>query len=226
MYHNLASTNLAWRLILTELMTNHDIDNKIDYAHEKIDRNLAVIPKSELVFAAFNYFNIEELKVVIIGQDPYLNEEQAMGLSFSVPEGVKIPPSLKNIYKCIENTCDTTMNFQKGDLTKWAEQGVLLLNTTLTLFEKISNSHKKIWKGFSLELLKYISDNTSGVVFLLWGNNARNLKSTIDIERHHILEHTHPSPLSRKSFIECDHFVRTNEILRNSGKSEIDWQIE
>ena len=97
-----------------------------------------------------------------------------MGLSFSVPEGVKLPPSLKNIYKCIEHTCDTNMNFKKGDLTKWAEQGVLLLNTTLTVFEKISNSHKKIWKGFSLDLLKYISDNTNGVVFLYGEMMLRN----------------------------------------------------
>ena len=144
MYHNLAATNMMWRLILTELMTKYDIENKINYENENIDRNLAVLPKPDLVFSAFNHFSLEELKVVIIGQDPYINENQAMGLSFSIPEGVKLPPSLKNIYKCIENTCDTTMNFEKGDLTKWAEQGVLLLNTTLTVFEKISNSHKKI----------------------------------------------------------------------------------
>ncbi len=226
MYHNLASTNLAWRLILTELMTKHDIDNKIDIAHQEINRNLAVIPDPNLVFAAFNHFDLEELKVVIIGSDPYPNKKNAMGLCFSVPEGVKPPASLKNIYKCIDNTCYTNMDFENGDLTKWAKQGVLMLNTSLTLFEKISNSHKKIWKDFSLDLLKYISDNTSGVIFLLWGNDAKKLKSTIDIEKHYVLEYHHPSPLSRKSFIDCDHFVRTNEILRNNGKIEIDWQIE
>lgn len=225
MYHNLAATNMVWNVILAELMTTYDIENKINYEHENVNRNLAVLPKPDLVFAAFNHFSLDELKVVIIGQDPYINKDQAMGLSFSVPEGVKLPPSLKNIYKCIENTCDTNMDFKKGDLTKWAEQGVLLLNTTLTVFEKISNSHKKIWKGFSLDLLKYISDNTNGVVFLLWGNDAKKLKSTIDIDKHHILEHAHPSPLSRKSFTDCDHFVRTNEILRNNGKKEIDWEI-
>lgn len=225
MYHNLASTNLAWRFILSNLMATHDIDNKIDYAHQEINRNLAVIPGPDLVFAAFNHFDLDELKVVIIGSDPYPNKKNAMGLSFSVPEGVKPPASLKNIYKCLESTCDTTMNFQNGNLTKWAEQGVLMLNTSLTLFEKISNSHKKIWKGFSLDLLKYISNNTSGVVFLLWGNDAKKLKSTIDIEKHYVLEHTHPSPLSRKPFVDCNHFVRTNEILRENGKEEIDWQI-
>jgi uracil-DNA glycosylase len=225
MYHNLEATNIVWKLLLTDLMAKYDIENKINYEHEHINRNLAVLPNPDLVFAAFNHFSLDELKVVIIGQDPYINNEQAMGLSFSVPEGVKLPPSLKNVYKCIENTCDTSMDFKKGDLTKWAEQGVLLLNTTLTVFEKISNSHKKIWKGFSLDLLKYISDNTSGVVFLLWGNDARKLKSTIDIDKHHILEHTHPSPLSRKSFVDCDHFIRTNEILHEKGKTEIDWQI-
>ena len=225
MYHNLAATNIVWKLLLTDLMAKYDIENKINYEHENVNRNLAVLPNPDLVFAAFNHFSLDELKVVIIGQDPYINKEQAMGLSFSVPEGVKLPPSLKNVYKCIENTCDTNMNFQKGDLTNWAKQGVLLLNTTLTVFEKISNSHKKIWKGFSLDLLKYISSNTSGVVFLLWGNDARKLKSTIDIDKHHILEHTHPSPLSRKSFVDCDHFIRTNEILHEKGKTEIDWQI-
>jgi uracil-DNA glycosylase len=226
MYHNLHTTNIAWRLLIADLMSKHDIDNKIDYSHQNLDTNLAVLPKPELVFSAFNHFSLDELKVVIIGQDPYLNEEQAMGLSFSVPLGVKLPPSLKNIYKCIEETCYTNMDFEKGDLTKWAKQGVLMLNTTLTLFERKSNSHKKIWKGFSLDLLKYISDNSSGIVFLLWGNDARKIKKNIDIEKHHVLEHTHPSPLSRKSFVECDHFVATNEILRNNGKKEIDWQIK
>jgi len=225
MFHNLVATNMVWRLIIDDLMAKHDVDNKINYAKQNSHHNLAVLPNPDLVFAAFNHFSLEELKVVLIGQDPYLNEKQAMGLSFSVPEGVKLPPSLKNVYKCIDNTCNTNMDFRKGDLTKWAKQGVLLLNTTLTLFEKKSNSHKKIWKDFSLDLLKYISDNTSGVVFLLWGNDARKLKSNIDIEKHHILEHTHPSPLSRKPFIECDHFVRTNKILLDDGKTEIDWEI-
>tara|TARA_B110000259_G_scaffold87644_1_gene102003 strand:+ start:2889 stop:3569 length:681 start_codon:yes stop_codon:yes gene_type:complete len=225
MYHNLAATNMVWKLIIGNLMIEHNIENKIDYAKQSSSTNSAVLPNPDLVFAAFNHFNLDELNVVIIGQDPYINEEQVMGLSFSVPKGVKLPPSLINVYKCIENTCNTHMDFKKGDLTKWAEQGVLLLNTTLTVFEKISNSHKKIWKGFSLDLLKYISANTDGVVFLLWGNDAKKLKSTIDIDKHHILEHTHPSPLSRKSFVECDHFSRTNEILREKGKTEIDWQI-
>lgn len=225
MYHNLAATNMVWRLILTDLITKYDINNKIEYAKQNNDVNLAILPKPDLVFSAFNHFSLKELNVVLIGQDPYINKEQAMGLSFSVPKGIKLPPSLKNVYKCIENTCNIKMNFQNGDLTKWAKQGVLLLNTTLTVFEKHSNSHKKIWKGFSVELLKYISDNTNNVVFMLWGNDARKLSKIIDSTKHHILEHTHPSPLSRKSFIECNHFKKTNEILKNIGKKEIDWSI-
>ena len=113
MYHNLAATNMVWRLIIADLMTKHDIDNKINYAKQNSDHNLAVLPNPDLVFAAFNHFSLEELKVVIIGQDPYLNEEQAMGLSFSVPEGIKLPPSLKNVYKCIDNTCNTNMDFRR-----------------------------------------------------------------------------------------------------------------
>jgi len=225
MYHNLAATNLLWKIIITDLMTKHDIDNKIDYAQQNNEVNLAILPKPDLVFSAFNHFGIDELNVVIIGQDPYINKEQAMGLSFSVPKGVKLPPSLKNVYKCIENTCEITMDFENGDLTNWAKQGVLLLNTTLTVFEKNSNSHKKIWKGFSLDLLKYISDNTENVIFMLWGNDAKKLSKVIDSNKHHILEHTHPSPLSRKTFLECNHFHKANEILKKLGKKEIDWTI-
>lgn len=225
MYHNLAATNLLWKIIITDLMTKHDIDNKIDYAQKNNEVNLAILPKPDLVFSAFNHFGIDELNVVIIGQDPYINKEQAMGLSFSVPKGVKLPPSLKNVYKCIENTCEITMDFENGDLTNWAKQGVLLLNTTLTVFEKNSNSHKKIWKGFSLDLLKYISDNTENVIFMLWGNDARKLNKVIDSNKHHILEHTHPSPLSRKTFLECNHFQKANKILKKLGKKEIDWTI-
>jgi len=225
MYHNLAATNLLWKIIITDLMTKHDIDNKIDYAQQNNEVNLAILPKPDLVFSAFNHFGIDELNVVIIGQDPYINKEQAMGLSFSVPKGVKLPPSLKNVYKCIENTCEITMDFENGDLTNWAKQGVLLLNTTLTVFEKNSNSHKKIWKGFSLDLLKYISDNTENVIFMLWGNDAKKLSKVIDSNKHHILEHTHPSPLSRKTFLECNHFHKANEILKKIGKKEIDWTI-
>lgn len=225
MYHNLAATNLLWKIIITDLMTKHNIDNKIDYAQQNNELNLAILPKPDLVFSAFNHFGIDELNVVIIGQDPYINKEQAMGLSFSVPKGVKLPPSLKNVYKCIENTCEITMDFENGDLTNWAKQGVLLLNTTLTVFEKNSNSHKKIWKGFSLDLLKYISDNTENVIFMLWGNDAKKLSKVIDSNKHHILEHTHPSPLSRKTFLECNHFHKANEILKKIGKKEIDWTI-
>tara|TARA_A100001015_G_C14916062_1_gene682394 strand:+ start:113 stop:790 length:678 start_codon:yes stop_codon:yes gene_type:complete len=225
MYHNLAATNLLWKIIITDLMTKYDIDNKIDYAQQNNEVNLAILPKPDLVFSAFNHFGIDELNVVIIGQDPYINKEQAMGLSFSVPKGVKLPPSLKNVYKCIENTCEITMDFENGDLTNWAKQGVLLLNTTLTVFEKNSNSHKKIWKGFSLDLLKYISDNTENVIFMLWGNDAKKLSKVIDSNKHHILEHTHPSPLSRKTFLECNHFQKANEILKKLGKKEIDWTI-
>ena len=225
MYHNLAATNILWTIIITDLMTKYDIDNKIDYAQQNNEVNLAILPKPDLVFSAFNHFGIDELNVVIIGQDPYINKEQAMGLSFSVPKGVKLPPSLKNVYKCIENTCEITMDFENGDLTNWAKQGVLLLNTTLTVFEKNSNSHKKIWKGFSLDLLKYISDNTENVIFMLWGNDAKKLSKVIDSNKHHILEHTHPSPLSRKTFLECNHFQKANEILKKLGKKEIDWTI-
>jgi uracil-DNA glycosylase len=115
------------------------------------------------------------------------------------------------------------MNYENGDLTNWVKQGVLLLNKTLTVFEKKSNSHKKIWKGFVNDVIKYINNNSEGVIFVLWGNDAKSLKKYIDVDKHFILEHTHPSPLARKSFTECNHFTEINNILNKNNKTPIDW---
>ena len=136
----------SWNTILNKLLKKYDIENKLIEENEKFNSELEIYPKKELIFNAFSFFEITNLKVVIIGQDPYINENQAMGLCFSVPEGTKLPPSLKNVYKCINNTCNIEMDINNGNLTKWAEQGILLLNKTLTVFEKVSNSHKKYGK--------------------------------------------------------------------------------
>lgn len=225
MNDNIYITYTTWYNILIELYNKYNIENKIKLENEKILNEFKIIPKKELVFNAFNHFEFDKLKVVIVGQDPYINTNQVMGLAFSVPDGVKVPPSLKNIYKCIENTCNINMNYNCGNLTKWAKQGILLLNVTLTIFEHVSNSHKKIWKGFGNDLIKYISDNSNGIIFLLWGNDAKRQKKNIDCNKHHILEHTHPSPLSRNPFIDCNHFIKTNAILIDNNKSKIDWKI-
>ena len=220
---SLIDNDFVWNTILKDLLHKYDIENKLIKENDKYNGEIAILPKKELIFNAFNYFDLNALKVIIIGQDPYINENQAMGLSFSIPKGIKLPPSLKNIYKCIEHTCKTKMDFNNGDLTGWAKQGVLLLNKTLTVFEKLSNSHKKIWKGFAEDLITYINNNTEGIIFVLWGNDAKSLNKYIDDDKHYILEHTHPSPLARKPFTECNHFIEINKILNKNNKNNINW---
>ena len=219
----LKDNNFSWNNILIKLLNKYDIENKLIEEDKKYNGEIKILPKKELVFNAFYHFDLCDLKVVIIGQDPYINEYQAMGLSFSVPNNIRIPPSLTNIYKCIEKTCNVTMNHKDGDLTNWVKQGVLLLNKTLTVFEKKSNSHKKIWKGFANDLIKYINSNREGIIFVLWGNDAKTLKKYINTDKHMILEHTHPSPLARKSFTECNHFSEINIILERNNKKKINW---
>ena len=216
--------NNSWNTILNKLLKKYDIENKLIEENKKFNNELEIYPNKELIFNAFSFFEITNLKVVIIGQDPYINKNQAMGLCFSIPQGTKLPPSLKNIYKCINNTLDIEMDINNGDLTKWAEQGILLLNKTLTVFEKVSNSHKKIWKGFAEDLIQHISNNSEGIIFVLWGNNAKKLKKYIN-DTHYVLENTHPSPLARKSFIDCNHFTEVNNILKKMNKNEINWKI-
>ena len=178
----------------------------------------------------FNIFNsmkitaFSDLKVVLLGQDPYHNQGQAMGLSFSVPKGVEKPPSLVNIFKELNAELQIPIS-ESGDLTGWAKQGVLLLNTVLTVREHQANSHKgKGWEQFTDGVIKTISDKKDGVVFLLWGANARSKKQLIDAKKHLILECAHPSPLSAyNGFFGCGHFIKTNEYLLKVGKTPIDW---
>ena len=181
------------------------------------------------MFDIFNSMKItafKDIKVVLLGQDPYHNEGQAMGLSFSVPKGKELPPSLVNMYKEINAELGVPIS-KSGDLTSWAKQGVLLLNTVLTVREHQPNSHKgKGWEVFTDSIIKKISDKKQGVVFLLWGANARSKKSLIDASKHLILESVHPSPLSAYGgFFGCGHFKKTNEYLASIGKTPIDWSI-
>ena len=177
------------------------------------------------MYNAFNLTPLKDVKVIIIGQDPYHEPNQAMGLSFSVPSGVTLPPSLKNIYKEIESETGDKMP-SYGDLTGWAKQGVLLLNTVLTVREHLANSHKgKGWEQFTDGVIKKISEQKDGVVFLLWGANARSKKALIDKNKHLILETVHPSPLSAyNGFFGCGHFIKANEYLISIGKEPIDWR--
>lgn len=180
-------------------------------------------PPNRLIFNAFNLTKFNDVKVVILGQDPYHGQNQAMGLSFSVPNGVRVPPSLKNIYKEIY----TDLGIREpdsGDLTYWAKQGILLLNATLSVEANRPNSHSKFgWQRFSDAVIKIIDERLSGVVFLLWGNNAKAKEPLI--KNNKVLTAAHPSPLARGAFFGCKHFSQTNEELIKQGKSPIDWDL-
>lgn len=189
--------------------------------------NTAVcFPPKELIFSAFNQFPFENLKVVIIGQDPYHGEGEANGLCFSVNDGIKIPPSLKNIFTEVNNEYDRVFFPTSGNLDHWAKQGVLLLNASLTVRKDLANSHKYLkWNLFTDAVIQYISDNTENVVFLLWGSFAHKKGLKINREKHLVLESGHPSPLSanRGFWFGNNHFKKANEYLKTVRKEEINW---
>lgn len=200
----------------TELTTQVD---------QEYDLNVCFPPK-DLIFNAFDKCSLNDLKVVIIGQDPYHGVGEANGLCFSVNDGVAIPPSLKNILIEINNEYDRVFFPTSGNLEHWAKQGVLLLNASLTVRKDLANSHKHLkWNVFTDSVIQYISDNTKNVVFLLWGNFAQKKGSKIDKEKHLVLESGHPSPLSanRGLWFENNHFLKTNEYLKSLKKEEINW---
>jgi len=185
-----------------------------------------IYPPDDMIFHAFNKTPLHHVKVVILGQDPYHGPGEAMGLCFSVPPSVKIPPSLRNIYKEIQSDVQTTIPTH-GDLTQWATQGVFLLNTILTVEHKTAGSHKKIgWHRFTDAVIKIISNQCDSVVFLLWGKFAQTKIPLIDQSKQFILISAHPSPLARNAFFGNHHFSKTNELLIKQGKVPIDWQID
>ena len=184
-----------------------------------------LFPVGKQIFEAFNLTPFDAVKVVILGQDPYHGAGQAHGLSFSVPDGIKAPPSLVNIYKELKE--DVGVEIPKtGNLTPWAKQGVLLLNATLTVRESQAGSHQnKGWELFTDAVIKKLSDEKKGLVFLLWGNYAKQKGALIDATKHHVLTAPHPSPLARGGFFGCKHFSKTNEILKKQGQKPINWQL-
>lgn len=185
-----------------------------------------VYPRGSLIFNAFDSTPLDQVKVVILGQDPYHQPNQAMGLSFSVPHGVAIPPSLRNIYKELARTIDGFVMPNHGDLSQWARQGVFLLNAVLTVEAGNAASHAGLgWQAFTDAVIRTISQHSQGVVFMLWGNFAKKKAELIDTDRHHILTAVHPSPLAGGAFIGCNHFARANELLVAQGKTPIDWQV-
>ena len=184
----------------------------------------SIYPPGQLIFNAFNQTPFDKVKVVILGQDPYHGRGQAHGLSFSVPDGVQPPPSLQNIFKEINSDTGTTVP-QSGNLTRWTEQGVLLLNAILTVRAGQASSHREHgWEQFTDSVIQKISEHKSGVVFLLWGKFARSKKVLINSSKHLILEAPHPSPYSADyGFFGCKHFSKTNEYLVGKGNKAIVW---
>ncbi|EMS61271.1 Uracil-DNA glycosylase [Triticum urartu] len=195
-------------------------------AHERLNAKVPVYPPPHLVFHALHTTPFHNVKAVIIGQDPYHGPGQAMGLSFSVPEGIKIPSSLQNIFKELHKDLGCTIP-SHGNLERWAVQGILMLNTVLTVREHQANSHaKKGWEQFTDAVIKTVSQKKSGLVFILWGNSAQAKIRLIDETKHHILKSAHPSGLSaNRGFFGCRHFSQTNQILERLGLSTIDWQL-
>ena len=205
--------NTNWKKILEVCLD----ENKVNKFLEEERSKRKIYPPQELIYACFNFFNFEDTRVVILGQDPYINEGEAMGLCFSVENGRKMPPSLRNIFKEIKN--DIGIDNTNTDLTPWAKQGVLLLNTSLSVREGRSNSHEDFWQDYTDNIIKYISDNHSGpITFILWGNNAKDKQYLIDTMKHKILESVHPSPLSAyRGFFGCGHFSKVKGINWSSA---------
>ena len=193
--------------------------------HEEKARGEVIYPPGSQIFRAFELTPVPDVKVVILGQDPYHNPGQAMGLSFSVPDGVPAPPSLVNIFKEISSDLGLRMS-GSPNLEPWARQGVLLLNSILTVRAGQAASHRSLgWETFTDAVIKYLSDNCDGIVFMLWGNFARTKAALIDPAKHLILEAAHPSPLARGAFFGCKHFSKANNFLTFKGKTPIEWQL-
>jgi uracil-DNA glycosylase len=218
----LVNVKNSWIKVLKECISKDE--------WETINNNNNFYPNKENIFETFKYFELNEIKVIILGQDCYINEykniPQANGLAFSVNKIHKIPPSLKNIYKELSNTVKNFIIPNHGDLSRWVkEEYILLLNCSLTVQPKLSNSHIKYWTNITDKIIKYISDNCNNTVFILWGNYAKNKIKLIDNNKHHIITGGHPSPLSVRHFYGGDYFNKTNEYLIKNNINPVNWNI-
>ena len=216
--------NKWYEVLKTEFYSPYFADIKTFLIEEK--RQHIVYPPSKLIFNAFNLTPFDNVKVVILGQDPYHNVGQAHGLAFSVPDGIQKPPSLQNIFKELKNDLGIEIP-STGNLEKWAKEGVLLLNASLTVRANMAASHAKIgWQRFTDAAIKALSDKKENLVFILWGNYAIAKEKLIDSSKHLVLKTVHPSPLSAsRGFFGCHHFSKTNEYLINKGIKPICWKL-
>jgi len=225
----MGSTNIkieeSWKQALQTEFDQPYFQALIRFIKEEKNRGVAMYPPGPLIFNAFNTTPLSKLKVVILGQDPYIRPQQAMGLSFSVPRGITAPPSLKNIYKELKTDLDIQIP-DHGDLTRWAEQGVFLLNAALTVEAGKSGSHlKKGWGQFTDAVIRLIAREKKHVVFMLWGNFAKAKSALIDDMNHLVLKAAHPSPLAGGAFFGNSHFSKANSYLEAKGIGAIDWQL-
>ena len=213
----------SWKLALQDEFETDSFRSLKSFLQEEI-KSQTIYPPGKLIFSAFNLTPLTAIRMVILGQDPYHGRGQAHGLAFSVPDGIAIPPSLQNIYKELHEDLGIPIP-NTGNLEKWAKQGVLLLNATLTVRASQPGSHQNHgWEPFTDQVIRTISELRAGVVFLLWGKFAQDKESLIDTSKHFVLKAPHPSPFSvYRGFFGCRHFSRANEILRNNGMGEIDW---
>ncbi|KKA45405.1 MULTISPECIES: uracil-DNA glycosylase [Salinivibrio] len=216
----------TWQQVLADEKQQAYFRETLAYVEQARAKGVTVFPPKEDVFNAFRYTELGEVKVVILGQDPYHGPNQAHGLCFSVRPGVKTPPSLVNIYKELATDIEGFTPPSHGYLKSWAEQGVLLLNTVLTVEQGKAHSHAKLgWETFTDRVIDAVNQQCQGVVFLLWGAHAQKKGKAIDRQRHHVLTAPHPSPLSaHRGFFGCQHFSQTNALLQAQGKTPIDWQ--
>lgn len=215
----------TWKSALAEEFGKPYFESLVRFLHQEKASGRVIYPPGSLIFNAFNLTPLPNVKVVILGQDPYHGPGQAMGLSFSVPDGIPAPPSLKNIFREIETDLGVRMS-GRTNLEPWARQGVLLLNSVLTVEAGQPTSHSRIgWTEFTDAVIRTLSARRSGLVFLLWGRFAQEKSALIDTSRHHVLLAAHPSPLARGAFFGCRHFSKTNQILISQGQEPIQWQL-
>ena len=218
----------GWKNVLSQEFNKDYFKRIVDQLKVEKQSQITVYPPGSLIFNAFNTTDFDQVKVVIIGQDPYHGPNQAHGLSFSVQKGIKPPPSLVNIYKEIEKDLGIKMPRNNGNLTPWAEQGVLLLNASLTVRANLPNSHSGLgWQTFTDEVIQKLNDQKDHLVFMLWGNFAKEKGARINEKKHLVLKAAHPSPFAAdKGFFGCKHFSKTNEYLVQQGIQPIDWLIK
>lgn len=218
---------LTWRNFLAQEKTMSYFQDMVAFLARERNAGVPVYPPAKEVFNAFRFTELNAVKVVILGQDPYHGHNQAHGLAFSVKPGLSLPPSLINIYKELSNDVPNFIIPKYGCLQSWTKQGVLLLNMVLTVEAGKAHSHANLgWERFTCKVIKVLNTHREGIVFLLWGSYAQKTSSIIDCRRHHVLKASHPSPMSaHRGFFGCRHFSQVNALLAKQGQALIDWNL-